>query len=116
MGFIDYVVDYFKGPQGDPGAPGATGPAGPSTVHQLSPQPNIVDGTGSGSESFSFTLPEGATLLAYDLDPEVNGSVVIDYSSPWTISRTGEYDYFVNNIVVTDGSGTANARILYYLP
>jgi len=85
MGFIDYVVEYFKGPQGDPGPQGESGPQGAqgspgitnvSVVSNslTSITPNVVqtltvEGAGSGVKlvggGYKFILPGGSGPLPH---------------------------------------------------
>lgn len=55
MGFIDYVVEYFKGPQGDPGADGAPGATG------------LTGATGAAGPA--LTVNQSNEAFSYNPDP-----------------------------------------------
>lgn len=126
MGFIDYVVEYFKGPPGADGAPGPTGPAGPGNVFTL-PASGPVITIYAGDEltettefTHSFDLPRNAYFLGVKFEEPDGG--VASVSATVTQTTNGEqtpnesYELKVSVTPTNAYVTTVYAVILYYLP
>lgn len=68
MGFIDYVVDYFRGPAGEPGPAGPAGEPGESgttdwnQVQSVSASPDVIgDGV---TRTVSVFAPSGTRVIS----------------------------------------------------
>lgn len=115
MGFVDYVVDYFRGPAGPAGADGAIGPEGPSALHVsdlvvYSAEPSIPDGYYTNTVS----LPDGALYVSttlVDQGGEPAGTMTA------SVVQLSSSEYRLR----TDVSGKVStyevrAKVLFYLP
>lgn len=66
MSFIDYLAEYFRGPQGEPGEAGAVGepgPAGPALGVSHYTHDFQDDGPGNPVSSYNFAVPSGQVLV-----------------------------------------------------
>jgi len=88
MGFIDYVVEYFKGPQGAPGNPGEPGPVGP--VGPVGP-PGI-DGNDGAKLGYGVARYYDEAFLGADPEPvTLTQNLEVVHPNPNAIVISGGY-------------------------
>lgn len=119
MGFLDYVVEYFKGPAGADGAPGATGPtgpAGPGTLHRQDGATLIEDSPISdGTYTSTITIPDGAVLVSAT-PADMNPITAANGITSWTVTQPFVNKVKVEATVVGAVTSIINVAVLYYLP
>lgn len=93
MGFIDYVVDYFKGPKGDDGSPGEAGPAGPP-LEVYTEQIVLTDNSSGEVQSHTVTYPAGKVVAGGFVLGDHSAASYFSFDADYTSSSTYfEYTY-----------------------